>query len=44
MKININSEEVFKVNDTVIEKVDHIKYLAFIIDKKLNLNQHRLYT
>ena len=43
MKININSDEVFKVNDSVIEKVEHIKYLVFLIDKKLNLNDNRLY-
>ena len=29
MEINLNSEEIFKVNDTVIEKVAYIEYLGF---------------
>ena len=37
--MNLNSEEIFKINDTVIEKVEYIKYLGFIIDKKLNFNE-----
>ena len=32
-------EEIFKINDTVIEKVGYIKYLGFIVDKKLNFNE-----
>ena len=39
MEINLNSEEIFKINDTVIERVEYIKYLDFIIDKKLNFNE-----
>lgn len=26
------------MNETVIEEVEHIKFLGFIIDKKMNLN------
>ena len=32
MKINLNSVELFEINDTVIEKVEYTKYLSFIID------------
>ena len=39
LEINLNSEEIFKINDTLIEKVECIKYLGFIIDKKLNFNK-----
>ena len=39
----MNFDEVLKINETVIEKVEHIKYLGYIIDKTLNLNEHRLY-
>ena len=44
MEMNMNSDEVFKINDSVIENVEHIKYLSFVIDKKLNLNEHVDYT
>ena len=40
----MNSDELFEINDSVIEKVEHIKYLGFVIDKKLNLNEHINYT
>ena len=29
MGINLNSEEIFKINDTVIQKVEYIKYFWF---------------
>ena len=39
MDINMNCDIDFKINNTIIEKVPHIKYLGFIflIDNKLNL-------
>ena len=40
MQINMNNELVFKLNIQVIETVTQIKYLGFIIDKKLKLNEH----
>ena len=40
MEVNMNSNEMFKINDNIIEKVELIKYLGFIIDRKLNLNEH----
>ena len=39
-QINMNNELVFKINNQVIETVTQIKYLGFIIDKKLKLNVH----
>ena len=39
MQININNELVFKINNQVIETVNQINYLGFIIDKKLILNE-----
>ena len=36
----MNSNEIFKINDNVIEKVEHIKYVGFIIGKKLNFNDY----
>lgn len=40
MEINMTSEINIDLNGETIEKVDHIKYLGFIIDKKLNFNEH----
>ena len=40
----MNSDEAFKINDSVIAKVEHIKYLGSVIDKKLNLSEHIDYT
>lgn len=40
MEINMDNSSVFKINNTVIEKVEKIKYLGFIIDKKINLKEH----
>ena len=40
MDVNINFDEVFKINDNIIKKVEHIKYLDIVIDKKLNINDH----
>lgn len=40
MEINMNNSEDFKINDEIIEKVDNIKYLGFIIDKDLKLKNH----
>lgn len=40
MEINMRSEMNIELNGEIIEKVDHIKYLGFIIDKNLKLNDH----
>ena len=41
-KINMNTDGLFKINDTVIEKVEceRIKYPEIIIDKKLKFNKY----
>ena len=31
---------IFKINNVIIEKVNSIKYLGFIIDKELKFNDH----
>lgn len=43
MEINMNNESVFKINNEVIEKVNEIKYLGFIIDKQLKFKEHMEY-
>ena len=43
MEINMNTDHIFKMNATVIEKYEHIKYLGFMADKKLKLNEHIYY-
>ena len=40
LKINMNDDSVIIINNETIEKVNRIKYLGFIIDKDLKLNQH----
>lgn len=40
MEINMNSDELFKINDEIIEKVEHMSYLGFIIDKDLKFKKH----
>lgn len=44
MKINMNSNTTFEINNNKIERVKSIKYLGFIIDEKLNFNEHMEYT
>ena len=39
MEINLNSEGIFKINDAVIENLEYVEFLGFIIDKKLNVNE-----
>ena len=29
MEINLNSEKIYQLNDTVIEKVEYIKYIFY---------------
>lgn len=43
MEINMTSETIFEINDEIIEKVKHIKYLGFIIDKELKFKEHMEY-
>ena len=40
LKINMDNNTIFKINYVIIEKVNSIKYLGFIIDKKLKFNDH----
>ena len=40
MQINMNNELVFKINNQIIETLYQIKYLGFIIDIKLKVNEH----
>ena len=44
MKINMQSNSSFGINNLVIEKVNSIKYLGFIIDRDLKLKKHLEYT
>ena len=43
LQINMNDDSVIKINNETIEKVDRIKYLGYIIDKYLKLNEHIIY-
>lgn len=40
MEINMTSNDIFKINNEIIEKVENIKYLGFVIDKNLKLRDH----
>ena len=40
MDINMYTIDIFKINDWVLDKVEHINYLGFIIHKKLKMNEH----
>lgn len=40
MQINTNSESVLDINSQGIEKVDTIKYLGFVLNKKQKFNEH----
>lgn len=44
IEINMSTEVIFKINDQIIEKVEYIKYLGFVIDKKLKFKEHIDYT
>ena len=39
----MNSETAFKINNEIIEKVENIEYLGFIIDKNLNFKDRMNY-
>ena len=43
MEINILNDINFEINGKIIEKLSNIKYLGFIIDKKLKFNDHSDY-
>ena len=43
MDINMQSNSSFALNNVVIEKVNSIKYLSFIIDRDLKLKEHLEY-
>ena len=43
MEINMQSNSSFRINNVVIEKVNSIKYLGFIIDRDLKLKEHLEY-
>ena len=38
--INMNNGTVFKINIKIIENVENIKYLRFIVDKNNNFKNH----
>ena len=40
LEINMNNNINFNINNVIIEKVNSIKYLGFIIDKDLKFNGH----
>lgn len=40
MEINMNTNRTFQINNVMIEKVNNIKYLGFLIDKGLNFKEH----
>ena len=40
MEINMQSNSSFGINNVVVEKVNSIKYLGFIIDRYLKLMEH----
>ena len=39
LQINTTDDSIIKINNETIKKVDRIKYLGFIIDKDLKLNE-----
>ena len=40
LEINMNNNIIFKINNVIIEKVNSLKYMGFIIDKELKFNDH----
>ena len=40
IKIKKNNNLICKINNVIIERVNTIKYLSLIIDKKLKFNGH----
>ena len=40
MEINMHTNSSLGINNVVIEKVNSIKYLGFIIDRKLKLKEY----
>ena len=43
MEINMQTNNSFGTNNVVIEKVNSIKYLGFIVDNNLKLKKHLEY-
>ena len=43
MESNMQSNSSFRINNVVIEKVNSIKYLSFIIDRDSKLKEHLEY-
>lgn len=43
MEINANSNKIFKINNEIIERVNKIKYLGFVIDQDLKFHDHTDY-
>ena len=41
LEINMDNSIIFQINNVIIEKVNSIKYLSFIIDKEIKCNDHR---
>ena len=39
MQFNMNNNRNFKSNNVIIEKVNKITYLRFLVDKDLNVNE-----
>ena len=40
LEINMDNNIIFKINNVIMEEVNSIKYLGFIIDKALEFNEH----
>ena len=40
MEINMQYNSIFGINNVVIEKVNSVKYLGFIIDTDLKIKEH----
>ena len=40
MEINMQSNSSFGIHNAVIEKVNNVKYISFIIDRDLKLKEH----
>ena len=44
LQINMDNNTIFKTNIVLVEKVNSIKYLSFIIDKELKFNDFIVFT
>ena len=43
MEINMNNNSDMEINNKIVEKVEKIKYISFIIDNRMNFKYHRDY-